>query len=80
MLDCVLSQAGVLRSLLAGGQVSVIAVHMEARARQLSRIRNSVRKFFVEDLLAESIAQLEQEQKRVSSSPAEHNRRAPRDE
>jgi hypothetical protein len=71
VLDCVLDQARVLRGLSAAGQVPLIALHMEARARQLIRIRNSVRKFFVDDFLAESIAHLERahkEQQRTATS------------
>jgi hypothetical protein len=71
VLDCVLVQAALLRGLSADGQVPLIALHMEARARQLNRIRNSVRKFFVDDFLCESIAHLERahkEQERTATS------------
>lgn len=61
VVACVLAQASLLEEQWPAGPLSVIALHMKARALEIQRCRNSVPKFVVEDLLDEAIARLEQE-------------------
>jgi hypothetical protein len=62
ILEYVVVQARVIAELSSTGALAEIAVHMKARALELDRIRSSVPKFVVEDLLEESIARLERVQ------------------
>ena len=58
-LDCVIAQAIVLKRLAISDVVSRVANEMASRAQELKRSHSSLPKFVVEDLLEESITQLE---------------------
>lgn len=64
VLDCVVIQATVVAEMSSSGPLVETARKMKSRALELHRIHNSVPKFVVEDLLEESIANLEKVRKK----------------
>ena len=58
-LDCIIAQAVALKRLSVSEVVSQVANEMASRAHELRRSHAFLPKFVVEDLLEESIAQLE---------------------
>ena len=68
VLDCLISQAVLLKQVSSTDAVAELALYMKARAHELLRIQSSVPKFVVEDLLDESIARLEHVERPSASS------------
>jgi hypothetical protein len=73
VLEYVVVQARVIEGLSSTGTLAEIAGHMKARALELQRIHNSVPKFVVEDLLEQSIAQLERAKEEATLKLAPRN-------